>query len=216
MRKIKHSIIGFLLALITLITLSIASLLVVSQTTQTAFAASESDLKFTQNSDGTYSVAPVSRNISGELSIPATYNGKSVTSVGGFEECVNLTSVIIPNGVKTIYNFAFKLCSGLTHVVIPDSVENIGWYAFSGCSGLKGEVIIPSGITSIGVYTFNGCYQLTSVTIPNSVKNLYEGAFKDCTSLVEIKFNGTSAEWANVKLEKNAIPSSTTIVCAVD
>ncbi len=176
----------------------------------------EGDLKFTQKSDGTYSVAPVSRNISGELNIPATYNGKSVTAVGGFEECVNLTSVIIPNSVTTIYNFAFKLCSGLTHVVIPDNVDGIAWYAFSGCSGLKGEVIIPSGVTFIGVYAFNDCNQLTSVTIPNSVTKLYEGAFKNCTSLAEIKFLGTSAEWANVKLEKNAIPSSTTIVCVAD
>ena len=216
MKKIRNSITGFLLALITLLIVSAAGLLLVPQSTRTASAASINDLKFTQKSDGTYSVAPVSRNISGELNIPATYNGKSVTAVGGFEECVNLTSVIIPNSVTTIYNFAFKLCSGLTHVVIPDNVDGIAWYAFSGCSGLKGEIIIPSGVTFIGVYAFNDCNQLTSVTIPNSVTKLYEGAFKNCTSLAEIKFLGTSAEWANVKLEKNAIPSSTTIVCVAD
>ena len=54
-----------------------------------------------------------------------------------FENCTNLTTVIIPNSVTSIGISAFSGCSSLTSVTIPDSVTSIGFGAFSDCSGLK-------------------------------------------------------------------------------
>ena len=59
-------------------------------------------------------------SLSGELYIPTSvnYNGGdyTVTSVGerAFFFCSSITSVIIPNSVKTIGNDAFYNCEGLT------------------------------------------------------------------------------------------------------
>ncbi len=80
---------------------------------------------------------------SGEVVILATvaYEGStySVTSIGwgAFGECNSLSSIVIPEGMKTIGGKAFYNCAGLTSVAIPSSVTNVGYEAFSGCTGIK-------------------------------------------------------------------------------
>jgi hypothetical protein len=86
------------------------------------------------------------------------------------------TSVIIPNSVTSIGNYAFYNCIGLTSVTIPDSVTSIGGYAFYNCIGLT-SVTIPDSVTSIGMGAFYNCIGLTSVTIPDSVTSIGDYAF---------------------------------------
>ena len=99
--------------------------------------------------------------------------------------CSRLTSVTIPNSVTSIGGWAFCGCSGLTSVTIPNSVTYIGEYAFGGCSGLT-SVTIPNSVTSIGSYAFSGCSGLTSVTIPNSVTRIGWNAFQYCSGLNDV------------------------------
>ena len=74
---------------------------------------------------------------SGEIVIPESveYEGVtySVTSIGGFAWCFELTSVTIPSSVTSINDYAFMDCSGLTSVTIPSSVTYIGERAFALC-----------------------------------------------------------------------------------
>ena len=76
---------------------------------------------------------------SGDIVIPESItfeNSKySVTSIGdaAFYECIDLTSVTIPNSVKSIGSDAFWGCRSLTSVTIPNSVTSIGDYAFTIC-----------------------------------------------------------------------------------
>ena len=58
--------------------------------------------------------------------------------------------------------YAFEECTGLTSVTIPDSVKSIGYRAFNGCTKLT-SVTIGNGVTSIGYRAFDGCIGLTSV-----------------------------------------------------
>lgn len=81
-------------------------------------------------------------NYSGSVTLPSsvTYNGNtySVTSIGMnvFWNCLDLTSVYIPNSVTKIGTGAFEGCSHLTSVTIPSSVSSISYGAFYNCSGL--------------------------------------------------------------------------------
>ena len=59
---------------------------------------------------------------------------------------------------------------------IPDGVKSIGDYAFSGCASLT-SITIPNSVTVIGRYAFDDCTSLTSITIPSSVTEIGESAF---------------------------------------
>jgi len=124
-------------------------------------------------------------------SIPDSINGMPVTNIGSyaFYQCVNLTGVIIPNGVTSIGSGAFYNCSALTNVIIPDSVTRIGDYAFASCVRL-GDITIPGHVTSIGSYAFSFCSALSVVTIPDSVTSIGSDVFSFCTSLAGVTLPG--------------------------
>jgi len=103
---------------------------------------------------------------------------KSVIGIGqGAFQSASITSVIIPNSVKSIANDAFAYCTRLNNVIIPNSVTSIGANAFSYCARLT-SVTIPNSVKSIELQVFNDCTNLTDVTIPNSVTSIGQGAFQ--------------------------------------
>ena len=108
----------------------------------------------------------------------------SVTNIGdyAFSGCRSLTDIVIPDSVTNIGNFAFWNCRSLTNIVIPDSVTNIGDNAFEYCFSLS-NLIIPDGVTSIGDGAFVGCTSLTDIVIPDSVTNIGDYVFDECFSL---------------------------------
>ena len=81
-----------------------------------------------------------------------------------FSDCINLTSVVIPEGVKEIGKSAFRGCTGLTSVVIPEGVTGIGESAFRGCTGLT-SVVIPEGVKEIGECAFSGCTGMANIFV---------------------------------------------------
>lgn len=111
----------------------------------------------------------------------------SIKSIGMyvFQLCSSLTSITIPNGVKSIERGAFSECSSLTTIVIPDSVTSIGENAFVECESLK-AITIPDCVTSIGDWAFGGCKSLTSIIVPKSVTSIGMNVFVRCSSLTSI------------------------------
>jgi hypothetical protein len=118
-----------------------------------------------------------------------------------FSDCVNLTSVSIPNSIKTIGANAFKNCTKLTSIEIPNSVTNIEKNTFSGCSSLT-NVIIPNSITTIADYAFSDCSELKEIVIPENVVSIGANAFEGCTNLENIYF------YSNPTLGADAIPAT--------
>ena len=108
----------------------------------------------------------------------------SVTSIGdyAFYNYHNLSNCTIGSGVTSIGNNAFAYCSVLTSIVIPDSVITIGSYAFTLCKSLT-SCTIGSGVTSIGEGAFASCTGLTSIDIPDSVTSIGGGVFSSCSIL---------------------------------
>ncbi len=120
-----------------------------------------------------------------------------------------VTSLIIPDGVTSIGDYAFSNCTGLTNVTIGNNVTSIGNYAFYNTSwynnqpdglvyagkvayGYKGtmpsntSIVIKDGTLGIASSAFDGCSGLTSITIPNSVTNIGDSAFDGCKGLTSI------------------------------
>ena len=131
-------------------------------------------LKAPQELDGTYSIRKGTKVICDEAFRWSKLIG-----------CRSLTSLVIPDSVTNIGDYAFWGCSDLADIVIPDGVTSIGDYAFEGCESLR-SVVIPDGVTSIGDYVFSGCRSLTDIVIPNSVTSIRDGAFFCCSDLADI------------------------------
>ena len=126
---------------------------------------------------------------SSQIVLPQKYNGKNYNIAQyAFYKCTGLTSLVIPNTVRSVGDYSFYACSGLMSVSIPNSVTSIGGAAFSGCSALT-SITIPNSVTSIGASAFGNCSRLTSVTIPNSVTSIGASAFYECNNLVDLKYN---------------------------
>ena len=109
----------------------------------------------------------------------------------------NDESVVIPETVNynnrtyailTVKGFG---SSKLSSVKLPQSLKTIGNMAFDGCSNLK-EIEIPNGIETIGSTAFRNC-ALTSLVIPESVKSIADYAFDNCKHLMEVFFVGNKA-----------------------
>lgn len=110
------------------------------------------------------------------LSVPDTVNGQTVTSIA--EGC-------------------FQNVSGITTIYLPDSLRSIEDHAFAQCTDLRG-LLIPDGVTSIGTEAFSGCGKLEAMYIPASVNSIGEDAFEDCPGMRYLFYPGFYAELYNM------------------
>ena len=101
-----------------------------------------------------------------------------------FSECTMLKSITLTEGLLHIGHHAFDGL-GLTSIVIPDSVISIGDYAFNKCKSLT-KIDIGVSVQIIGAYSFRECTSVESIIIPDSVTTIGYGAFNDCANLMYI------------------------------
>ena len=157
-------------------------------------------------------VTPTTISNTKKVSASYLYNKDRITTTplmsGPTISGLGITSVVIPNTVKSIGIDAFRN-NRLTEAIIPSSVTSIGARAF--LENQLTSLIILDGVTSIGSSAFGG-NQLTEVTIPGSVKNIGDGAFDDnkltsITLSVGVTNIGDSA-FRNNQITEVIIPSS--------
>jgi len=128
---------------------------------------------------------------SGDITIPDSVTHENikycVTSIGyaAFQECSDLTSIIIPNSVTSIACEAFISCTGLTSVTIGNSVTRLVEFAFSACTSLT-SITIPNSVIYIQDNAFSNCKGLTTLTISSSVQSIGLRAFIGCSGLTSI------------------------------
>lgn len=125
-----------------------------------------------------------------------------------------LKSITIPSSVKRIGLFAFENCKNLTKVTLNYGLEIIGSCAFYGCWRLT-DIIIPDSVTTLIGETFSHCTRLKSVTLPKSLTSMGE-AFNWCKQLEEIIYKGTKEEFRNIKKFMNwhaDVPDDCKIIC---
>ncbi len=152
----------------------------------------------------------------GDVIIAESYNGLPVIALGKefAHNATGVTSISIPESVKSIGEEAFWDCEDLKSIIIPSGVTVIDRYAFSGCTSLE-SITIPSGITIVGDYAFDGCSalkyneyenayylgndtnpylvlmkakegEITSCIVNSNTKVIYQSAFEGCSTLENI------------------------------
>ena len=166
-----------------------------------------SKLAFELNVDGqSYTLRGLSDKTVTKLTIPSTYQGLPVTSIGAraFFGCTCLTSITIPASVTSIGYYAFYGCTGLTSITV--DAGNTKYHSNGNCLietesktlilGCKNSVIPSDGsVTSIGYGAFEECANLISITIPDSMASIGSGAFRGCTGLASITVDAGNTKY---------------------
>ncbi len=93
-----------------------------------------------------------------------------------------LDTVVLPQSLQTIGNYAFAYCSALKGLEIPTSVTLVARYSFAYCTALK-SFTFPEGITTVATDVLDGCTALEEVYIPASVTTINADAFYNCKAL---------------------------------
>jgi len=132
---------------------------------------------------------------SNELIIPKYHFNKPVTKIDSyaFYQCVDLESIIIPEGVLEIGTDTFRACANLKNIIIPSTITSISSGAFCECISLA-NVTLPEDLLIISSMLFDNCYELANVNIPNKVTKISSHAFYNCISLKEIGIPGSVLE----------------------
>ncbi|MDE6670525.1 MAG: leucine-rich repeat domain-containing protein [Muribaculaceae bacterium] len=109
-----------------------------------------------------------------------------------FYNKASLSTVVLPEGLKTIGNEAFKGTNAY-HYNIPASVEKIGNHAWSDTPLFQINFAENSQLKTIGYYAFLGCRNLEEFIMPNSVTELltenypyYGCQFENCDALTTL------------------------------
>ena len=126
-----------------------------------------------------------------------------------------ITSVIIPEGVESIGEYAFANLTGLTSVVLPSTLERIDQGAFYGCTNLtkitglenvkfinqsafegcnlKGTISLDNCV-AVANRAFYGNEKLTGVTLSPATQSVGAYAFYGCKDLKNVTVNAASVK----------------------
>ena len=187
-----------------ILSLLLVLLMVVSLVPTAALAKSSTDIAYPVTGGNIYfdkakgTITDCDKSVT-EAVIPTEIEGITVTSIGcAFHSCTSLASVMIPNSVTSIGDYAFSNCTSLTSIEIPASVTSIGNSPFVRCTGLTGINVAESN-----AYYSSDCGVLfnkekttlisypagktnTSYEIPSGVTSIDSCAFADCTGLTSV------------------------------
>ena len=153
--------------------------------------------------DFTYTVSGKNATITGyegsasSLTVPSMIGEYTVTAIksGAFKTCQTLTSITLPESVKTL-GMSLFVGTGIQKITIPKSVTTATVH--EGAGPLNGsaieEVIFEEGIKAIPAYicststsslsNYTSC--IKHVQIPDGVTSIGSGAFYLCKNLKEV------------------------------
>ncbi len=163
----------------------------------------------------------------GNVKIPATIEGRPVTSIRdySFNTVKSIISIAIPGSVTNIGLWAFRDCTSLMSINVDasnpffSSIDGL-LYSKDGSTLVKcppavvGKITIPSGTSTLAQFAFTFCLSLNEVSLPNTLKVIEMGALSSCPLLTNIDIPngvekiGFGAFWSDSALVSITFPSS--------
>lgn len=208
-----------------ILTFFIMSVLIVCMCVFSASAFNEGPYIYEIN-DGEVTITGCDRElIQGDLVIPETLGGITVTGIGekAFYYCNGITSVTIGDNIKSIGKSAFAFCGALSEVILTDSIEeipdeafymcfnlskvnlsgtnikHIGTRAFSYCEFVQ-KITLPETLETVGEEAFNWCSSIENITVGKNVKEIALGAFSNCYAVRNVYYTGTQQEFEAINI----------------
>ena len=171
----------------------------------------------------------ITRCISAEenLTVPAKYNGHTVTAVGdnAFTGNTNITTLSFADSITSIGAYAFKDCDELISVTIPKNIKYIDYGAFYNCAELT-DITLHDNINNLSANVFfntgyynnknnwdNGVLYIDNYlikadttlegkySIKDGTKAIADSAFLNCENVVEINVPESVERIGNVSFK---------------
>lgn len=160
--------------------------------------AADGDYQYTIY-DGKATITGTSLSLAGDVVIPSKLGGATVVAIeyAAFQNR-NMTSVKVPDTVKTLGDEVFAGCYSLKSVSLPKSLEKIGTWTFGWCNKLQ-SVTFGDKLTEIPDNTFNNCTNLVSVTFGKNIKKIGKNAFFMLPKLRKVYIKDLTA-WCNMEV----------------
>ncbi|SDB21603.1 leucine-rich repeat domain-containing protein [Eubacterium oxidoreducens] len=164
------------------------------------------EIEFAQPTATSYKI-PNSLNTAGPIGGDYDYQFAWTTEIPaqafaylGVGENRYLTSIILPDTITEIGASAFSGQYNLDSITIPNGLKTIEDYAFYR-TGLT-EVSLPASVEKIGRQSFNACDNLTKVTIWNADCDIYDVYTNEMTIASQATIAGYEDSTAQVYAEK--------------
>lgn len=147
----------------------------------------------------------ISKDYSGQITIPQEVQGYKVVRIGAnaFSNC-NITSAIIQEGVRIIEQYAFNGCENLKKVKFPKTLTAIEEYAFVNTS--LSVIHIPKSVSHIGNHALRS---VCTTKIEVDVDNEYYDSREDCNAIIETASNILIVGCKNTRIPSSVIEIGT-------
>lgn len=149
--------------------------------------------------------------ISGKITLPThSPEGYPITHIApsGFKANLNITCIFsMPESkLRVISNAAFQYSTSLSYVELPEGLRSIGDYAFYSCTRLyinktyldDGNIYIGNNIINIEQHAFNGAFapasKATNYYIGGNIQKLGAAAFQNNDIFKDILYIGSANE----------------------
>ena len=104
---------------------------------------------------------------------------------GVFNGCFNLKTIIVPEGLTQLADYAFYNLTLAKQIILPSSLTSIGTKSFYNCIALD-SIKIPESVTVIGEGAFYECNNLKSIDLPSGLERIKRSGFAHCRSLTTV------------------------------
>ncbi len=93
--------------------------------------------------------------------------------------------VVVFEGVTHLGALSFYNCNNLFRIELPNGLRSIGEWAFFRCDALE-EITVPEGVTEIPRYCFAECQHLKRVLLPSTTRRVQESSFLYLPELMSV------------------------------
>ncbi len=185
--KTLKKVFAVMLAVLCLLTPLSVSVVYAADTPWVVATAKSGDFEYTLYSDSTAVLSGYTGSREA-VTIPGSYESYRVKAVGAnvFDSHSEIKSLVISEGVESIYNGAFIRCTSLKTVSFPETLVGMDYNAFSHCDSLE-SVTLPDSLERLGAWSFGDCENLKTVKIGKGLVDFNNSAFDGSKKLESIE-----------------------------
>ena len=118
-----------------------------------------------------YAVYDIHVDVTAQNATIAREQGLNDAQEKAFYKNIDITEVVISEGISVIGDKAFYGCKNLFKITLPGTLKELGTDVFKECTSLR-ELIISEGQDCFYMWMIESCKTITDIYLPSSIDDL--------------------------------------------